>query len=378
MALGRPHRSDAEVDAWLRLNALEISPKRVHELLAAFGGDPVAVFEADRADWESRCSSLSGSQIARLSASKSRDIGKDRLALDKAGADIVTWTDACYPTNLRQLPDAPPVLVVRGELVPEDKFSVAIVGSRRATAYGLSLASRFSRELAAHGLTIASGGARGVDTQAHRGALDAKGRTVAFLGCGVDVHYPAENQRLFDEIAAGNGAVVSEFPIGTKPDPWRFPARNRLISGMSLGVLVVESPSDSGSLITAREAADQGRDVFAIPGPIDTGRNAGCHKLIQDGAKLVESVDDILVELGILALRSPDAASHTLAAPAPIPNLPPEQRKILDMLTLQPRHVDSMITESGLTTPQVSGILTLLEMRGLAKRVPGNAFIRVL
>ena len=194
---------------------------------------------------------------------------------------------------------------------------------------------------------------------------------------GVDIHYPADNRRLFDEIAEG-GAVVSEFPIGTKPEPWRFPARNRLISGTSLGVLVLESPIDSGSLITAREAGDQGRDVFAVPGPIDTGRNAGCHKLIQDGAKLVENVQDILDELGVLSLRSPSTGDTPSLAPAPVPNLPPEQRRILDMLTLQPRHVDGMIAESGLTAPQVSGILTLLEMRGLAKRVPGNAFVRVL
>jgi DNA processing protein len=152
-----------------------------------------------------------------------------------------------------------------------------------------------------------------------------------------------------------------------------------LISGTSLGVLVLESPIDSGSLITAREAADQGRDVFAVPGPIDTGRNAGCHKLIQDGAKLVETTQDILDELGVLSLRSPAGPEMGLfPATAPIPNLPPEQRKVLDMLTLQPRHVDGMIAESGLTAPQVSGILTLLEMRGLAKRVPGNAFVRVL
>lgn len=378
MTMEKPHRSDAEVEAWLRLNALEISPKRAHEALDAFGGNPVALFAASQADWESRCPSLSASQLNRLAITKNRDVGKDRSALDKAAADILIWTDPAYPANLRELPDAPPVLVVRGELLAEDKFSIAIVGSRRATQYGQALSHRFARELAAHGLTIVSGGARGVDTCAHRGALEAKGRTIAFIGCGVDVHYPAENRRLFDEIAAGGGAVVSEFPIGTRPEPWRFPARNRLISGMSLGVLVVESPADSGSLITAREAADQGRDVFAIPGPIDTGRNTGCHKLIQDGAKLVESVQDILEELGVLSLRPPDAPADSVASPAPILNLPPEQRKILDMLTLQPKHVDSMITESGLTTPQVSGILTLLEMRGLAKRVPGNAFVRVL
>ena len=162
--------------------------------------------------------------------------------------------------------------------------------------------------------------------------------------------------------------------MGTEPKPWHFPARNRLISGCSLGVLVIESPFDSGSLITAREAGDQGREVFAIPGPIGLGHNTGCHKLIQDGAKLVETVEDILSELGVLSLRHPGAPPSSV----PVPALPPEQRKVLDMLTLQPRQIEGLIRECGLAPPQVMGILTLLEMRGLAKRVPGNAFVRVL
>jgi len=194
----------------------------------------------------------------------------------------------------------------------------------------------------------------------------------------MDRNYPSENRKLFDQIATSNGAVISEFPIGTAPEPWRFPARNRLISGTSLGVLVIESPIDSGAMISAREAADQGREVFAIPGPIDTGRNAGCHRLIQEGAKLVETVDDILEEIGVLGLKRPDDAGKTGSPPPSPANLPPEQRTILDMLTLQARNVDSLIVESGLTAPQVVGILTLLEMRGLCRRVPGNAFIRVL
>jgi DNA processing protein len=377
MAMEGPIRSETQSDAWLRLAAVEMSPKRARALLDVYDGDPAALFAANAGEWRERCPGLAAKQADRLTAAKSQDIGKEKAALERSGASIVSYLDPVYPVNLRQLPDAPPALFVRGSLVAEDKFSVAIVGSRRATQYGLSIASRFSRDLASQGFTVVSGGARGVDTAAHRGALDGEGRTIVFLGCGVDVSYPADNRRLFDEIADGRGAIVSEFAMGTKPEPWRFPARNRLISGMSLGVLVIESPADSGSLITAREAADQGRDVFAIPGPIENGRNSGCHKLIQDGAKLVETVQDILDELGVLSLRSPGAAP-TLTSAAPIPNLPPEQRQILDMLTLQPRHVDAMIAESNLTAPQVMGILTLLEMRGFAKRIPGNAFVRVL
>ena len=365
-----------DTEAWLRLNALEFSTKRTSALLDAFGHDPASLFAASPSEWRTHLPDLADKHVARLSTIQGRSFAKETELLARMNGRLVPFEDPCYPANLRPLPDAPPVLIVRGELVPEDKFSVAIVGSRRASAYGLTLARRFAKELASHGLTIISGGARGVDTEAHQGAIDAGGRTLAFLGCGVDINYPADNRRLFDRIAREGGAVLSEFPLGTRPEPWRFPARNRLISGSSLGVLVLESPADSGSLITAREAGEQGRDVFAVPGPIDTGRNSGCHKLIQDGAKLVETVDDVLCELGVLSLRSPDATGTP--SPAHVPNLPPEQRKILDMLNLQPRHVDGMIAESGLTAPQVSGILTLLEMRGLARRVPGNAFIRML
>ena len=362
-------------EAWLRLNALEFAPHRLHALLEAYDGDPAALFESSHAERNERLPEFRGKRLAHLGAVRERDLSRDLAALEKSGAQLVTIQNAAYPANLRPLPDAPPVLFVRGELIPEDKFSLALVGSRRATNYGLTLAFQFARDLTGHGLTIASGGARGVDTSAHRGAMEGGGRTLAFLGCGVDIHYPSENRRLFDEIADGRGAVLSEFPMGTEPKPWHFPARNRLISGCSLGVLVIESPSDSGSLITAREAGDQGREVFAIPGPIGMGHNTGCHKLIQDGAKLVETVDDILGELGVLTLRP---SEEPPALRAPIPALPPEQRKVLDMLTLQPRQIEGLIRECGLTPPQVMGILTLLEMRGLAKRVPGNAFVRVL
>ena len=255
-------------------------------------------------------------RLAHLAAVRDRDFDRDLAALEKSGARLVTLHDETYPANLRPLPDAPPVLFVRGDLLPEDKFSLAIVGSRRATHYGLTLARQFARELTAHGLAIVSGGARGVDTDAHRGALwrPVAGRWLS-LAAAWTLHYPSENRRLFDEIADGHGAVLSEFPMGTQPEPWRFPARNRLISGSSLGVLVIESPADSGSLITAREAGDQGRDVFAIPGPIGVGHNAGCHKLIQDGAKLVESVEDILSR----TWRSGHAPARMRPLPPPFP-----------------------------------------------------------
>ncbi len=359
---------------WLRLHATELAPHCLNSMLDAYGGSPAAVFADTPAGWKERLPLLGEKRLAKLASVRSKNFSQTLAAMERHETRLVTVRDAVYPANLRPLPDAPPVLFVRGELIPEDKFSMAIVGSRRATSYGLDLARQFARELVQQGLSLISGGASGVDTRAHRGALEGGGRTLAFLGCGVDIAYPAANKDLFREIANGGGAVLSEFTMGDRPEPWHFPARNRLISGVSLGVLVIESPADSGSLITAREAGDQGRDVFAIPGPIGMGHNSGCHKLIQDGAKLVETVDDILSELGVLKMASPDSAS----AVKPVLNLPPEQRRILDMLTLHPRQTEGMIYESGLSAPQVTGILTLLELRGLAKRVPGNAFVRVL
>lgn len=363
------------IELWLRLNSLELAPHRLHAMLEVYDGDLEALFADTLTGWRERLPLLNDKRREKLAEAKARDIGKDSSALAKSGAALVTVADDHYPANLRTLPDAPPVLLVRGTLVPEDKFSVAIVGSRRATNYGLTLARQFGRELTARGFSVVSGGALGVDTAAHHGALEGRGRTVAYLGCGVDICYPPANRDLFREIAEGRGAVVSEFPMGTKPEPWRFPARNRLISGATLGTLVIESPADSGSMITARIAGEQNREVFAIPGPVGMGHNSGCHKLIQEGAKLVETVDDILTELGVLTL---DAPEERPAVSAPTPPLPPEQRCVLDLLTLQPRQLEGMIGESGLAAPQVMGILTLLEMRGLAKRLPGNTFVRVL
>jgi DNA processing protein len=211
------------------------------------------------------------------------------------------------------------------------------------------------------------------------GALDAGGRTVVFLGCGLDYCYPAENRKLYDKIAAEDkGAIVSEFAPGVSPEPWRFPARNRLISGMSMGVLVIETPADSGAMITANDAAGQGRDVFVVPGPIDTGKSAGCHKLIQDGARLVESAQEIMDALGLLTFSpTPDGGASSAYTPAPT-DLAPDLRTVLELLSLDPIPVDHILSQCRLTTSQVIGVMTLLEMRGLVRRLPGNRFVRAL
>lgn len=374
--------TEANLTSWLRFSSLELNPLRARTLLRHYDGNPERLFAEGSGALRARCPDLTEKQIARFREAAVQQFDREIETINRLAVKIVHCNDVGYPTSLSQLPDAPLILFVRGDLLSEDRFSIAIVGSRRASSYGLSLASHFARELCKHNLAIISGGARGVDSRAHLGAIEAGGRTIAFIGSGLDVTYPAENKKLFEQIVESGGAVISEYPIGSRPEPWRFPARNRLISGLSLGVLVIESPVDSGSLITAREAADQGREVFAIPGPIDTGRSAGCHKLIQDGAKLVQVPEDILDEIGVLALRPPpdgsSSSSSTTHNSASTRDLPQIEAKILNMLNLQARNVDSLIGESGLTAPQVIGILTLLEMRGLARRVPGNAFVRVL
>jgi DNA processing protein len=362
-------------EAWLRLMSAEIAPQKLKPLIDSYAYDAENLLSDSETEWLARAPSLSSRQIAKINEVRKSDQSQRLTSLDHLGISILRAVDPTYPQNLKSLPDAPAALYVRGTLVQDDRFSIAIVGSRRATSYGLAIAEQFSVELVNRGLTVVSGGARGIDTRAHKGAL-AGGRTVAFVGCGLDVSYPAENKSLFAEmISSGRGAIVSEFVPGTTPEPWRFPARNRLISGMSLGVIVIESPLDSGAMITATDASQQGREVFAVPGPIGSGRSAGCHKLIQEGAKLIESPEDIFLELGLLSMHSEEPTATFRPTPA---DLSRQQTTILDLLSLEATHVDQLILGSRLPANIVNGTLTLLEMRGLIKRVAGNSFIRAL
>ena len=305
----------------------------------------------------------------KLREAASQSVDKEIEALEKAGGRMITYRDPDYPSNLRQIYDPPLVLFVKGELREEDRFAVGIVGTRRPSEYGKSVAFKISRELAARGLSIVSGGARGIDTIAHTGALQT-GRTIALLGCGVDVSYPFENRGLLNKIAE-NGALISEYVPGTQPDAWRFPVRNRLISGMSLGILVVESRATGGAMITAGVAAEQGRDVWAIPGATDNVTSEGPHSLIKDGAKLVERAEDILRDLGI-------DFEESSKKPSLPDNLTPEQTAIIQVLDLHPKHMDDIIIECNLAPGTAGSALTLLEMQGLVRRVPGNSYVRVM
>lgn len=357
------------VENWIRLAKLE-SPKKAVTLVDYFGG-PDEVFEA-RAAQLADVDGISIKTAERFLKMGSEPVDEALKALDKTSARVVTYRDGDYPANLRQIYDPPPVLFVRGEIREEDRFAVAIVGTRRPSEYGKSMCMKVSRDLAKRGLCIVSGAARGIDTVAHTGALQGGGRTIAVLGSGIDVPYPYENRGLLSKIAE-SGAVITEFVPGTQPDAWRFPVRNRLVSGLALGVLVVESRIAGGAMITASIAAEQGRDVYAVPGSTDNSASEGPHRLIREGAKLVERAEDILEELGI-QVEEPDRRER----PSIPDNLTPEQKAVLQVLSLHPKHVDEIITECNLSAAVANSTLTILEMLSLARRVPGNAYVRAV
>ncbi len=297
---------------------------------------------------------------------------------EAAGARIISLTDREYPVNLKSIYDPPVVLYVRGELRPEDSFAVGIVGARSATPYGKKQSLRLAGGLALAGCCVVSGLARGIDAHAHHGCLDAGGRTIAVLACGVDRTYPPENRDLAEEIAE-SGAVISEFPMGIPPKRGHFPRRNRVISGLSLAVVIVEAGARSGALITAKWAAEQNRDVMAVPGSIESPASVGCHRLIRDGAKLVTCPGDILEELrphtGAAGTGLPDAPPREEKPIIP-PSLSDDERAIFDVLSTEPRHIDEIAAEAGRPVAAVSGTLMMLEIKKLAVQLPGKMFIR--
>jgi DNA processing protein len=357
--------------AWIRLTKTGASARRLNTLLERFGS-PEAVFAAAPAELAAAIRApleVAGKLLDPMYAANDRDL----KLMDRLKVRLVPRTDADYPPLLQEIPDPPVALYVRGNLAPEDGKAVAIVGSRRATDYGKRTAHRLAEELVQAGYTVVSGLARGADTAAHHGAIRAGGRTLACLGCGVDVAYPYENRELAQAVTE-HGALLSEYPMTAPPDAWHFPSRNRVISGLSLGVVVIEAPKGSGALITAECAVDQNREVFAVPGNVDNFRNQGPHALIRDGAKLVETVEDILDELRggpvqpSLALEEEEVAE---------PELAPDESAVLALLSPDPKPVDDLILESSLPAARVNAALVLLEIKGMSRRLPGNAFIRV-
>jgi DNA processing protein len=362
--------------AWVSLGLVQevaANARRYHDLLRL--GPPAAVFRASRRALAGSVGEAAASAVRGFDWRRAAD--RQATAAARCEARLVLLEDAEYPPSLRAIDLPPPFLLIRGGLLREDGLAVAIVGSRRGTPYGLRVAERLSADLGARGVTVVSGLARGVDTAAHRGALGAGGRTLAVLGSGVDVVYPPENRRLAAEVVAA-GAVVSQFPMGTAPLPHHFPARNRIIAGLTLGTVVVEAAERSGALITARLAGELGREVYAVPGNVSSPGSLGTNSLIQDGAKLVQGWEDVVAEWPPEWRR----ALRPLSAPGPSTQreaegpVEPAERAILALLGEEPVAVDAVVERSRLPSSQVSAGLTALELRGLVRRIARQRYIR--
>lgn len=351
-----------------------VGPRLRQALLAKFG-DPAGVLAACQS--ELRETPGVGSKLAaRIAAAREEVDAEGEIELcRRAGVDIISEADELYPPALREIPDPPGVLFVRGALRPQDQLAIAIVGTRHASTYGRTQAERLAGSLARAGLTVVSGLARGIDGAAHRGALAAGGRTLAVLGSGVLNIYPPEHAQLADDVIA-RGALISESPPRQAPLSGSFPQRNRIISGLALGVIVIEAAERSGALITARHAMEQGREVFALPGPVDSRTSRGCHRLIRDGAKLVESADDVLEELGPLVAPTADGDGRTIHHPAEL-QLNEVEQQVLAAIGTAPTAIDAVCGASGLPIHHVLSAVSVLEMRHLVRRVSGQTLLRL-
>jgi DNA processing protein len=358
--------------SWIGLNSIPGVGRTTFRKLVSRFCSPERALSASEEELK-KTGGLSDALVNEVRTYPWREHAEKELAKARAaGVTIVTLDDADYPGQLKNSPDPPLYLYVKGELLPEDAKAVAIVGTRKPTHYGLTMTHRIAYELASAGLTIVSGMARGIDTQSHRGALAAKGRTIAVLGCGIDVAYPPENKGLLEQIGRpGNGAVVAENPFGTKPEAGYFPARNRIISGLAQGTVIIEAAEDSGSLITAEYTLKQGRQLFALPGNIGSPNSRGPNSLIKEGARLVDSAEDILKALKLTVVRKKTRGPE----PPRIP-LTKEEEAVFRCITNEPKHIDLIMTEAGATAGKISGTLITLELKGLARQLPGKFFVR--
>ncbi|MCS7024871.1 MAG: DNA-processing protein DprA [Bryobacteraceae bacterium] len=371
---------------WLALQLIPgLGPRRVLSLLERFQ-TPAAIFRATASELEAAGAPLGAAHAITSGSTFDEAVSQQEKAL-ALGVNVVTFADAHYPRALRSIFEPPPLLFLRGRVDLLQSLMIAIVGTRRPTAYGISASEQLARQLAEHGVTVTSGMARGIDTAAHRGALQIGGNTAAVLGCGVDVVYPAENRKLADEIAT-KGLLISEFPMSTPAYPQNFPIRNRLVSGLSAGVVVVEGARHSGSMITARLAIEQGRELYAVPGNITSKLSWGPNLLIKQGATLVQSVEDILTTLSEedqRRLKKPLAPSGfeqgqlELQAPAAQAMVSPAARQLLKLIPLdEPLHLDALL-DSGLPLSSSETIAALfeLEMAGLVRQLPGKRYLKV-
>lgn len=352
---------------WIAFNKVRgIGPARLRALLDLFGSAEAA--------WHASTAALAEVGLDRrslgnlLEARGKLDPEAELVKVRRAGVDVLTWEDPRYPARLSAINDSPPVLYLRGELRPDDDWAVAIVGTRGASVYGKDVTRVLAGDLARAGVTIVSGLATGIDTQAHHAALEAGGRTLAVLGSGIDIIYPWDNRKLADEIVQ-HGALISEYALGVQPEANNFPPRNRIISGLSRGVIVVEAGERSGALITASFAADQSRDVFAVPGNIFARNSQGTNRLIRDGATPVLSANDVLEALNLTTVAQ-QVETHML-----FPTDATEAR-LFEQLADEPVHVDEVSRLVGLPIATVTSSLALMELKGLVRQVGGMSYIR--
>ena len=369
---------------WLAISLTPgLGPTRSRKLVEHFGS-PEAVFRASLTELEA--SGIQAVSAQSLATGKSAELARDELAqATAAGVTLLSMDDACYPSRLKEIYDPPLILRVRGNPETLMKPGIAMVGTRHPTPYGSGMAERLACDLAAQGLVIISGMARGVDTASHRGVISAKGKTVAVFGTGVDVIYPKENSRLSEQILALGGALISEFPLGTFAAPQNFPIRNRIISGMSVGVLVVEAAEYSGTRITARCALEQNRDVFAVPGNVTNKNSWGPNTLIKQGAKLVATWEDVWedlpaeVRLALTPPASPESPGDSSASLFPDEGLPPHEKRILSLLKAdEATHIDEIVErlESNLSSSEIFAALFELELAGKIRQMPGKNFVK--
>jgi DNA processing protein len=362
-------------EALIALNLIEhVGPVRARLLLEHFGDAPQILAASKSALLRVR---NIGDETAEAIANweKTIDLAGELKRISDFGSHVLIQSDENYPAVLREIYDPPLVLYVKGELTAKDKNAVAMVGSRSTTHYGIETARKLAYQLAYVGVTVVSGGARGIDTAAHQGALAAKGRTVCVLGTGVNIVFPPENKDLFERIAA-NGAVITQFPFNRNGDKQSFAIRNRIIAGMALGTVVVEADLHSGALITSNFATEYGRQVFAVPGRIDSPRSKGCHDLIKKGAKLCEGAEDILSEFEYLFPGSNRPPSPGETGVLPALELSSNEQKVYDALDEEERSIDEVIRKSGLPSSAVSVALLSLEMKRVIKQLPGKLFVR--
>jgi DNA processing protein len=378
--------NSVDIEKWLKLiRADSVGPVTFAKIVKHFGSVDCALGAS--VSELSKIDGIGFKTAERIAASRDKfDVTAELQLAEKLGVWIINLDDQRYPVVLKRVYDPPPVLYVKGTLTREDNLCVSIVGTRRCSLYGQEQASRFAHFLSSAGFTIVSGMARGIDTAAHQGALSARGRTIAVQGCGLANIFPPENKKLF-ELIVQSGACISELPLWYEPLSENFPPRNRIIAGLSLGTIVVEAPLNSGALITARTAMEYNREVMAVPGKIDSPLTKGTHKLIKEGAKLIESVEDVMEALGYIGEQLAEHVSITTERAAANVEKPlfdikelkliGDEKMIYDCLHKEPSHIEQIIVDTNLTPGSVNAGLISLRLKGLIKQLPGSLFVKI-